>query len=298
MGNVTPIAARTLTPHTRRYLRERQARGTYTRKSIASVRGRLDTLDESFGRRPLRELNRRGIERWLASLDGLAQSSRSSYLSSVRAFCAWLVLDGVIRADPCAGIDSIPRPRSVPRAQTQRAVAAIFAACQDDRDRAIIALMVQMGLRRAEVAGLRWEDYDPHARTLLVQGKGGHERFLPVPEAVTTALERIQGRAAGPVIRAKNHPRPISVGWVGKRVGQLMAEAGLKRAPYDGVSGHALRHTAASDVLDQCHDLRVVQAMLGHQHLSSTSIYLRRADMGQMREAMEGRVYRTLTVAS
>lgn len=291
MGNVLGTE-RTLSPHCRRYLRERKARGTYSRKSIESVRGRLDTLDRSFGHRPLRELNRRAIERWLASLGHLAQSSRSSYLASIRTFTRWLVLDGVIRSDPCADVEPIPRPRSVPRAQTPRAVAAVLAACEDDRDRAVIWLMVGLGLRRAEVAGARWEDYDPQGRTLLVKGKGGHERFLPVPDGVAEALERVRGRGTtGPIIRSKCHTGSISVGWVGKRVSDLMGAAGLKRAPYDGVSAHALRHTAASDVLDRCHDLRVVQAMLGHEHLSSTSIYLRRADIGQLREAMEGRRY-------
>lgn len=283
----------TLTPLARRYLRQRQQDHSYNRKSIASVRGRLATLDDSFGRRPLNQLGRKAIDRWLASLDHLAASSRSSYLASVRAFTAWLVLQEVIPTDPCLGVPPIPRPRSVPRAQSLQAVAALLAACADDRDRAVVWLMVGCGLRRAEVARACWEHYDPEGRTLLVKGKGGHERFLPVPEAVSQALSRVRARGAtGPIIRPKNHAGAISVEWVGARVARLMRDAGLKQAPYDGVSAHALRHTAASDVLDQCHDLRIVQAMLGHQHLSSTSIYLRRANLGQLREAMEGRTYR------
>jgi site-specific recombinase XerD len=75
-------------------------------------------------------------------------------------------------------------------------------------------------------------------------------------------------------------------------VQQWMVDAGLKRRPRDGVSAHSLRHTCASDVLDACHDLRVVQQMLGHQHLATTAIYLRRADLSQMRDAMAGRRYR------
>ena len=71
-----------------------------------------------------------------------------------------------------------------------------------------------------------------------------------------------------------------------------MAAAGLKNRPRDGVSAHALRHTAASDVMDRCHELRTVQAMLGHASIAATEIYLRRANLGQLREAMEGRDYR------
>lgn len=60
------------------------------------------------------------------------------------------------------------------------------------------------------------------------------------------------------------------------------------------MSAHALRHTAASDVLDRSNDLRIVQEMLGHRNLATTSIYLRRASLTQMREAMEGRTYEEL----
>lgn len=283
----------TLTPHIRRYLAERRSAGTYCRKSIASVEGRLRGLDQSFGNRPLTQLNRRAIERWQATLDHLAQSSRSSYLASVRTFTAWLTLDGAVPTDPCAGVPPIRRPRSVPRAQPPAAVAAVLAACEDARDRAIVWLMVGCGLRRAEVAQARWEDYDPEGATLLVHGKAGHERLLPVPEAVRDALAAVRGRGnVGPIIRSRCGHGGISAARVGDRASALMRKAGIKHAPYDGVSGHALRHTSASDVLERCGDLRVVQAMLGHEHLTSTAIYLRRADLGSMRAAMEGRTYR------
>jgi site-specific recombinase XerD len=78
---------------------------------------------------------------------------------------------------------------------------------------------------------------------------------------------------------------------VGNIAGRILRDAGVKHAPYDGVSGHALRHTAASDVLDGGASLPCVQEMLGHVALSSTSIYLRRATVTQMRQAMEGRSY-------
>jgi site-specific recombinase XerC len=75
-------------------------------------------------------------------------------------------------------------------------------------------------------------------------------------------------------------------------VAEWMRAAGVKRRPYDGNSAHALRHTAASDVLEVSGDLRAVQAMLGHSQLQTTSIYLRRAELGRLRDAMTGRPYR------
>lgn len=289
----------TLTPHITTYLRARHLRGEYSDTSLRKVRPRLRTLDQHFGNRPLNQLTRRAIEAWLESLHRLAPNSRAAYLASVRTFCAWLVQEGILRSNPCAQVARVKRARSVPRAQPADAVADAFRACRDDRERAILWLMVGCGLRRAEVAGARWEHYDDVGRTLRVTGKGGHERVLPVPVRVAAALTAVRSRGnSGPIIRSKSDGvSPVQPETVGVIVSRVMRRAGIKHAPYDGVSAHALRHTAASDVLDHCHDLRVVQEMLGHQHLSTTSIYLRRASLGQLREAMEGRGYQRLRAA-
>jgi site-specific recombinase XerD len=119
--------------------------------------------------------------------------------------------------------------------------------------------------------------------------------LLPVTTALARVLDdwsAVAGVGAGPLVRQERRRNErLSAETISTYVSRWMRTAGLKRSRWDGRSAHALRHTAASDVLDACHDLRVVQAMLGHEHLSSTSIYLRRASLGQMREAMEGRGY-------
>lgn len=282
----------TLSPHIRSYLRSRHLRGEYNRKSLRVVGPRLRTLDESFGNRPLSQLTRRAIEAWMESLHGLAPNSRAAYLASVRQFTRWLVLENVVGSDPCAGIAKVKRARSVPRAQSHAAIAATLRACRDERDRAIVWLMVGMGMRRCEVAWARWEHYDELGRTLRVTGKGGHERILPVPVRVAAALSAVRVRGnTGPVITSKLTGQSVQPETVGAIAGRILRDAGVKHAPYDGVAGHALRHTCASDVLDGGASLTVVQEMLGHVALSSTSIYLRRATVGQMRSAMEGRSY-------
>ena len=274
-----------------KYMRQRHHQGRYNEGSVRVVEPRLRSFAESFGRRPLHHLTRRAVERWLESLRHLSPNSRAAYFSSLRQFTRWLVEEGHLDHDPCTRIPTIKRPHHVPRAQTPEAVARVLAACRTDRDRAIVWLMVGMGLRRGEVAALRWEDYDPSGRVMLVRGKGDRERELPVPTEVARILTRLNG-GAGAIIRShKDRFRGVQPGTIGKRVTQLMRDAGIKRAAYDGVSAHALRHTAASDVLDACDDLRVVQEMLGHQNLATTAIYLRRAGVKKMRAAMEGRDY-------
>jgi integrase len=157
-------------------------------------------------------------------------------------------------------------------------------------------LMLGCGLRAAEVAGLELADWDRNRETLFVRGKGGHERMVPVPAEVSGRLDKYlsdRGYHAGVLIGAQRPPRgsALNPSAVVKLVSGWMAAAGVKTGPYDGRSGHALRHTCASDVFETSHDLRTVQEMLGHRHLATTEIYLRHSDLDRMRAAMAGRNY-------
>lgn len=282
----------TLTPLIQQYMAGRLALGSYGPKSQRVVTPRLRSLASHFGKRPLHHLNRRAIEAWLGNLDHLAVNSRAAYLASVRGFTSWLYTDGLLKSDPCAGVPPIRRPKPVPRALETHQVRAVLDQATNHRDRAIVWLMVGMGLRRMEVAGLRWDHYDERSGYLHVHGKGGRQRLLPVPAEVAGALALVPGRtSAGPVIRNLFTGTAVTPDLVGYVMSRLMWDAGVKNAAYDGRSGHALRHTAASDVLDVCGDLRVVQELLGHENLSTTAIYLRRIGADRMRPALEGRGY-------
>jgi integrase/recombinase XerC len=169
----------------------------------------------------------------------------------------------------------------------------------DLRGRAIVELMVGMGLRCIEVATVQVGDYDPRRRTMRVVGKGGHRRVLPVPAGTARAVDaylQSGGITYGPLIRSKNDPAAgITPLYLSTMVSRWMRAAGIKGARFDGVSAHALRHTCASDVLDRSGSLVVVQEMLGHADLNTTRIYLRGAGLDEMREAMEGRDYRRIS---
>lgn len=115
-----------------------------------------------------------------------------------------------------------------------------------------------------------------------------------MPDEVAKALDEYLAEYPaqfGPLIRAYRTDTRLMPDSISGMVSEWMRAAGVKRRSRDGRSAHSFRHTAASDVLDKCPDLRVVQQMLGHAHLTTTTIYLRRASMGQLREAMAGRRY-------
>lgn len=277
------------------WLRERWQQGEINGRTRTLLGCRFREFEAAHGDRPISELDRRTVNRWRTLIGTNSPATRRAYLSTVRGFCTWLVAEGYLEVDPTAHVGPIKEPRRVPRARPEGDIARLLAFAHDKREQAIIWLMVGMGLRCIEVARLETADYDRLAGTLLIRGKASHERMLPVPSTVVDAVQVYRdqiGWRVGPLILSSGSLR---TGITGRRVSQIvtrvMKEAGVKVQAHDGISPHALRHTAASDVLDRCDNVRTVQIMLGHASLATTQIYLRRSSLGQLREAMEGRTY-------
>lgn len=246
--------------------------------------------------KPAARLNREDVEKWLETRSHLRPTTRRSQFSYLVTFCHWLVRKGHLKSNPAADIRAPRVPKSVPRALPPEAVAATLRHARGTRGKAIVWLMVGQGLRCCEVANLDLDDWDRHGQHLTVRGKGGNERVLPMPEEVAKALDAYlfdHPAQFGALIRSYRTDQRLKPDSISGMVSEWMRAAGVKRRSRDGRSAHSFRHTAASDVLDRCPDLRVVQQMLGHQHLTTTTIYLRRASMGQLREAMAGRSYLT-----
>lgn len=281
------------------YVAGRRQRGEISRGTERNLSYHLAGVVAIFGDRPAAELDRETIETWQATMGAKTPATRRARMSSCRSFCRWLVTHGHLISDPVAGSPSIRQPRSVPRALPTEAIARLLAVVPDQRAAAVVWLMVGLGLRCMEVCAVEVADYDRRAATLFVTGKNANQRLLPVPLEAQTALDAYlfqAGHRAGPLVRSYRRPawgiRPDTISGL---VSGWMTAAGVKARAHDGVSAHALRHTAASDVLDRSHDLRVVQEMLGHARLATTAVYLRRADSAKLREAMEGRSYGPFT---
>lgn len=285
----------TLDTYVQLYLNERRDRAEITANTLRHHRIRLRSLTRSFGARPVTHLTEAAIGRWLFDIRRMKASSRRSYLSSVRLFCRWMVRRGHLTADPTADVARVKVPRSTPRAIPAAKVAALLRSRPDLRSQAIIWLMVGVGLRCCEVARLEVGDYDPVALTLFIVGKSSNERVVPVPlklKHILNAYIDSTSWQTGPLIRSDRDPaRGLTPARVSVIVGSWMVDCGVKQRRGDGISAHALRHTCASDVLDECGDLRVVQELLGHANLATSAIYLRRASQHRMREALEGRTY-------
>lgn len=307
-GGLPPWAA-DIDSAARRYVLSRvaahQFRGDTTAKT---VRSSLYGLARSCGPVAPAGLRRGHIEAFVASTGH--PRTAASRLAHVRGFCRWLVREGVLATDPTVEVPRPRQPRQVPRALGADLVAQLLAACPDTRARFVVSAMVHLGLRCAEVAGLRFDDItDGH---ILVRGKGGHERVLPLLAELRTALDAYLAdhpADTGPVVRpyrAYNARSVVPVGLVrvtvtvngrglspssvSQLVSTWMDQAGIKGKPRDGISAHALRHTAATDALRHGAHLRDVQAALGHVSLATTERYLSR-EVDGLETALGGRHY-------
>lgn len=169
---------------------------------------------------------------------------------------------------------------------------AFMMAKADERDRAILALATYGGLRREELAALRFEDVDLEGemREVRILGKGSKRRNVFLPEAAAKALDawvRVRGREPGPLFYRATR----SADRYGKR-GAISVEGiwsiiitAAARADVKDVTPHDFRRTYASTLLDEGMDLPTVQALMGHSSPETTVKYDRRGDERKKRAA-------------
>ena len=279
-------------PHlVRSYVTERRLSGELAETTIPNVRWVLLNFCESVG--PIRpgQLRAEHVKAWMAS-SRVARGTMRNRFSIVRGFCRWLILNGHLRTDPTMHLKAPKQPRAVPRGLPADAVRALVETLPDSRARFIVVWMVQLGLRAVELARLEVGDVDLEQRTVLLRGKGGWQRLLPVTEeawAVLVAyLVEYPPRAAGPVLRSYSEPwQGLRSATIVRLVSRWMRDAGVAG------TGHALRHSTATHLLrgERPADVRDVQAVLGHQSLTSTSVYLPHSDLSRLRKVLEGRRY-------
>jgi site-specific recombinase XerD len=294
---LTPRAdGRTLDPYIRRYLDERRRRGELVPETCRVIEKALRTFSENYGRRPIDKLSPRDIERWLETMvaAGLKPSTRGMRLSSLRVFLDWCRTKKYLRSDPMLGIKAPRRPRMAVQTINTVDVDSILAACPDARARAIVTLMYVLGTRCVEVARLNVEDYDRVTRTLRLVGKGLHEREVPVPPRAAVALDAYLAEfpaSSGPFFRSySNAGERVQSHYVSKLVSRWCRAAGVKHRPFDGVSAHAFRRTAATELLMATNDLTATQELLGHASPATLAPYLKRAHVERIREALAVRL--------
>jgi integrase/recombinase XerC len=217
---------------------------------------------------------------WAAAERGMARTSLARRAAAARSFGAWLALTGAVTADPASRLKSPKADSHLPRVLTAEQIRDLFdhlttLADTGDviarRDLAIVELLYGSALRVSEVVGLDIGSVDLGRQTVRVLGKGSKQRVVPFGAPARRAVAAyLEVRPGGPVALFLN-TRGARVGT--RTVYELVARL-LNDLPGTGPSGpHALRHTAATHLLDGGADLRAVQELLGHASLGTTQIY-------------------------
>jgi site-specific recombinase XerD len=277
------------------YIAERVARGEFNGSTPASVRSVLISFARHTAHLALGELCERDVQDWIAD-PVLRPRTKHSMVTKLKPFVRWLCARDHVAKDFTALLHAPKAPEGLPRYLEGDQVSRLVQACPTSRDRLIVLLMVHLGLRRIEVSRIDMEDIDFRERLISVRGKNGQgqiTRSLPLTDEVYAALVAYLAERpafAGALVRLHHAERRMHEKKISEIVAKLMTETGVKKAAYDGMSGHSLRHTCAQEVLDGGADIRQVQAMLGHRSVQTTEIYLRRKVPG-LREAMGGRTY-------
>ena len=207
---------------------------------------------------------------------GLSPKSLQRRLSACRSFYAWLLRHGRIVVSPAAKLRAPKAPRKLPQVldadEAVRLVEVPTDAPLGLRDRALLELFYSSGLRLSELCALRWRDLDLQDATVVVLGKGGKQRQVPVGSHALRALQAWRGEG---IIEPAAHVfpgrggKPISQRAVQIRVKQLALRQGM----FKHVHPHMLRHSFASHILESSGDLRGVQELLGHSDIATTQIY-------------------------
>ncbi len=237
------------------------------------------------GEPDLMAVSQADMRAWLAHQAGLEQvnATRARHLSAVRSFYRYLARRHGL-ANPAPGLIGTPRvrapiPKALPPAMA-RAVAEEAGDGSDDRpaqarDTALFTLLYGCGLRIAEALALDVRDRPRPGGALLVRGKGGKQRIVPVLPAVLAAI-------AGWMAHHPSGGDPAAPLFVGLRFGTRLNPAVAQRTmqAYRRLAGlpehatpHALRHSFATHLLAGGADLRSIQELLGHASLSTTQRY-------------------------
>jgi integrase/recombinase XerD len=227
------------------------------------------------------------LRRYMVAMEQAKFAPRTAArrLSTLRQFYRFLYAEGLRQDDPSSAVDAPRQGRSLPKILSEAEVNALLGAAHDrdgpegSRLVCLLEIAYATGLRVSELVGLPLATVARDARLLIVRGKGGKERMVPLTEAAMEAITGylghrpvfLSGRPDSPFL----FPSRSAEGYLTcRRLGQLLKElAGECGVDPAKVSPHVLRHAFATHLLDHGADLRSVQQMLGHADISTTQIY-------------------------
>ena len=217
----------------------------------------------------------------------LSAVSAARALIAVRGLHRFAAAEGLIELDVARAVKPPTPSRRLPKSLTIDEVLALLDGAGGDseadgpltlRNRALLELLYSTGARISEAVGLDVDDIDTQARSVLLRGKGGKQRLVPIGRPAVAALDAYLVRGRPELARRGTGTPAIFLNARGGRLSrqsawQVLQDAAERAGITAAVSPHTLRHSFATHLLDGGADVRVVQELLGHASVTTTQIY-------------------------
>jgi integrase/recombinase XerC len=234
----------------------------------------------------LHEVTYNDVRLYLTKLYEQKQSSRSisRKISSLRSFYKFLLREKKVKENPFALAALPKKEQKIPNFLYEQELESLFYVNDvntaiGQRNQAILELLYATGVRVSECCHIQLSDIDFSVSTILIHGKGNKQRYVPFGRFAKEALERYIHHGRRELLqKAKNAHAYLFVNARGnpltpRGVRYILDEIVKKAALTQNISPHVLRHTFATHLLNEGADMRTVQELLGHAHLSSTQVY-------------------------
>jgi len=222
-----------------------------------------------------------------AGVTALSAVSAARAVVAVRGLHRFAAAEGLTENDVARAVKPPTPSRRLPKSLTLDEVLALLEAAGGDseadspltlRNRALLELLYSTGARISEAVGLDVDDVDTQARSVLLHGKGGKQRLVPIGRPAVSALDAYLVRGRPDLARRGRGTPAIFLNARGGRLSrqsawQVLQDSAERAGIASAVSPHTLRHSFATHLLDGGADVRVVQELLGHASVTTTQIY-------------------------
>lgn len=250
---------------------------------LNDLRKLREFLNEHKENRNPSEITYNDLSDFVAFSAGADNSARTQarLISGIRAFFRYLIIEGIITADPSTLLES-PRmgmklPEVLSTDEIDRVIAAIdLSLPEGHRNRAIIETMYSCGLRVSELVNMKLTDIHRSEGFVTVTGKGNKQRLVPIGTVALREIDNyLETRNMLPVITDQNiiflnrRGRRLTRVMIFTIIKKLAEAAGIRKK----ISPHTFRHSFATHLVEGGADLRAVQEMLGHESITTTEIY-------------------------
>lgn len=250
------------------YMRDERAMSENTISGyVTDITQFTEAINKNF-----KDVTMRDIEKFISAMrkKGLSVTTTNRKLASLKLFFKFLIRDGYIDNNPTLLVESGKTEKKLPRPISEESINKISKMAKTLRDKAIIETLYGAGLRRSELICLKKSDIDWAKGILHITGKGKKDRLIPLNGYALSLLKRYGDTHESEWLfpSTKNKNNHLS----SRRLNEIIAYY-AKIANIEGVTPHVFRHSFGSHLFDKGMDSRVLQDLMGHESINTTTTY-------------------------